>query len=53
MNEKGLNDPSVRGTFISRFPVRLGNMAPRGQVERIRGGQGVRWRFIKSADDRL
>ena len=43
--DKGIDDPSIRATFVSRFLVRLGNMAPRGHVERIGGGQGVRWRL--------
>lgn len=45
--DKGLDDPSVRSTFVSRFLVRLGNMAPRGHVERIGSGQGVRWRLAQ------
>ena len=42
---KGIDDPSVRATFVSRFLVRLGGMALRGHVERIGSGQGVRWRL--------
>lgn len=43
--DKGIDDPSVRATFVSRFLVRLGGMALRGHVERIGTGQGVRWRL--------
>jgi hypothetical protein len=43
--DKDIDDPGVRATFVSRFLVRLGTMAPRGHIERIGGGQGVRWRL--------
>jgi hypothetical protein len=42
--DKGIGDARVRATFIARFLVRLDQMAARNHVERIGGGQGVRWR---------
>lgn len=45
LRDKGIDDPSVRATFVSRFLVRLGTMAPRGHVERIGNGQRVRWKL--------
>jgi hypothetical protein len=42
---KGIDDPSVRATFVTRFLVRLGGLALRGHIERIGSGQGVRWRL--------
>lgn len=45
LRDKGIDDPTIRATFVSRFLVRLGNMAPRGHVERIKQGQSVRWRL--------
>jgi hypothetical protein len=43
---KGIDDPSVRATFVTRFLVRLGGLALREHVERIGGGQGVRWKLV-------
>jgi hypothetical protein len=43
--DKGIQDASVRATFVSRFLVRLDQMALRGNVERIGGGNGVRWKL--------
>jgi hypothetical protein len=47
--DKRIDDPNVRMTFVSRFLVRLDQMALRGVVERIGRGNGVRWRL--RADD--
>jgi hypothetical protein len=46
--DKQLDDPAVRATFVTRFLVRLGNMALRGHVERVGSGQGVRWRLTQA-----
>lgn len=43
--DKGIEDKSVRATFVARFLVRLDQMALRGHVERIGSGNGVRWRL--------
>jgi hypothetical protein len=48
VRDKDVDDPRVRATFVSRFLVRLGNMAQRGHVKRIGSGQGVRWRLAAS-----
>jgi hypothetical protein len=42
---KGIDDRSIRATFVARFLVRLDQMATRGDVERIGSGNGVRWRL--------
>jgi hypothetical protein len=47
--DKGIDDRSVRATFVARFLVRLDQMAARGDVERIGSGNGVRWR-LKAGD---
>jgi hypothetical protein len=47
--DKGIADAGVRATFVGRFLVRLDQMALRGHVERIGGGQGVRWRLADTA----
>lgn len=38
--DKGIEDKGVRATFVARFLVRLGQMALRGTIERIGGGNG-------------
>lgn len=43
--DKRIEDAGVRATFVGRFLVRLDQMALRGHIERIGGGQGVRWRL--------
>jgi hypothetical protein len=43
--DKRIEDVGVRATFVGRFLVRLDQMALRGHVERIGGGQGVRWQL--------
>jgi hypothetical protein len=45
MADKKLDDKGVRATFVARFLVRLDQMALRGTIERIGGGNGVRWRL--------
>ncbi|MBV9152568.1 MAG: hypothetical protein JO204_12410 [Alphaproteobacteria bacterium] len=45
LRDKGIDDPGVRATFVSRFLVRLSNMVLREHIERIGSGQGVRWRL--------
>jgi hypothetical protein len=45
MTDKGINDPQLRATFITRFLARLAQMAITGTIERIGGGNGVRWRL--------
>lgn len=43
--DKRIEDAGVRATFVGRFLVRLDQMALRGHIERIGGGQGVRWQL--------
>jgi hypothetical protein len=43
--DKGIEDRSIRATFVARFLVRLDQMAARSDVERIGSGNGVRWRL--------
>jgi hypothetical protein len=38
------DDKRIRATFVSRFLVRLDQMAAKGTVERIGSGNGVRWK---------
>lgn len=45
LSEKGIDDRSIRATFVARFLVRLDQMLARGDVERIGSGNGVRWRL--------
>jgi hypothetical protein len=46
--DKQIEDKRVRATFVARFLVRLDQMATAGTVERIGGGNGVRWRLTTS-----
>lgn len=53
MADKGLGeDKDIRGLFVRRFLVRLDQMALRDHVERIGGGNGVRWRLSTEAKRR-
>jgi hypothetical protein len=50
MRDKSLpEDKGVRATFVSRFLVRLDQMALRGHVERIKDGQAVRWKLVRDS----
>jgi hypothetical protein len=41
--DKQIDDKRVRATFVARFLVRLDQLATNGTIERIGGGNGVRW----------
>jgi hypothetical protein len=45
LRDKGYDDKRMRAEFISKFLVRLAQMASAGRVERIWHGNGVRWRL--------
>jgi hypothetical protein len=45
ITDKGIEAAQVRAEFISKFLVRLAQMTRGGQIERIRRGNGVRWRL--------
>ncbi len=52
MKDKGLpaDDRRLRATFLSRFLVRLDQMAEKGTIERIGAGSGVRWKLAAELD---
>ena len=52
MADKGLGDnKEIRTLFLRRFLVRLDQMVLRGNVERIGGGNGVRWKLAPKEPD--
>jgi hypothetical protein len=49
MADKGLgDDKDIKALFVRRFLVRLDQMVLRGHVERIGGGNGVRWQLAQN-----
>jgi hypothetical protein len=46
MRDKRLSDKAVRGIFIAKFLVRLGQLHRNGKLEKASGrGGSVRWRL--------
>lgn len=44
-----IEDKHLRSTFTTRFLVRLNQLTDKGILERIGGGNGVRWRLAGEA----